>query len=318
MLHMLLSLIYWQSKFKNNENPLAILYYHHVFKTKNQYHPDDLSEVEFKAQIRFLTKYFNILDLTEAVILLKNKSLPPKSLVISFDDGYIDNYLVAAPILKSFDCPATFFIATGGIEEGLLWNDKLEQLIKNTSNQSISFNIINKELNISNAEDKINAFQLLQGELKFLSHQQRSEKLDQLSCELGNVTFERSMMKEEHIKTLHQQGFTIGAHTHNHTILSTENESMVKQELIENKSRLEKIIGNKVELIAYPNGLYKRDFTDEHCRIVIDLGFSAGFSTNDGGAISSTNKYTIPRFMPYRKQLPLFALSIAKIAGEHV
>jgi hypothetical protein len=48
------------------------------------------------------------------------------------------------------------------------------------------------------------------------------------------------------------------------------------------------------------------------------LKFKAAFSTNDGGSLSTTDLHQIPRFMPYRKQLPLFVLSIAKIAGEHV
>jgi len=318
MLDLILSIIYWRSRIKFKENPLAILYYHHVFKTKNHYHPNDIFAIEFDKQIKFLKKHFNILELSEAIELLKAKRLPTKALVITFDDGYQDNFTVAAPILKSYDCPATFFISTSGVEEGYLWNDKVEQLINNTTTSTISENIIGEKTSIKSKYEKISAFQLLLSKLKLLSHEKRNLQLKKLADELGNVKFKRTMMTKDQVNKLHQEGFTIGAHTHNHTILTAETINNCQQELLNNKNNLETMINEKIKFIAFPNGLYERDFTFEHCEIANKMDFEAGFSTNDGGAISSSNPYTIPRFMPYRKQLSLFALSIAKIAGENV
>ncbi len=318
MLDLILSIIYWRSRIKFKENPLAILYYHHVFKTKNHYHPNDIFVIEFDKQIKFLKKHFNILELSEAIELLKAKRLPTKALVITFDDGYQDNFTVAAPILKSYDCPATFFISTSGVEEGYLWNDKVEQLINNTTTSTISENIIGEKTSIKSKYEKISAFQLLLSKLKLLSHEKRNLQLKKLADELGNVKFKRTMMTKDQVNKLHQEGFTIGAHTHNHTILTAETINNCQQELLNNKNNLETMINEKIKFIAFPNGLYERDFTFEHCEIANKMDFEAGFSTNDGGAISSSNPYTIPRFMPYRKQLSLFALSIAKIAGENV
>ena len=318
MLHILLSLMYWQLNKKNGENPLAILYYHHVFKHKNNFHPDDICLKDFDAQVKFLAKHFIILDLPTAIKLLKNKQLPPKALVITFDDGYLDNYTCAAPILKKYNCSATFFISTDGIDKGVLWNDQIEQLLQNTSASEISSNIIGEKLSITTVDEKISAFNNLLSKLKFLSHKDRSDKIALLTEELGEVHFKRTMMTKEQIKELSQQGFTIGAHTHNHTILTTESIEDNRKELMKNIAKLEALTNKTVDYIAYPNGLYGRDYNIEHCKLSQELNLCSGFSTNDGGAISSTNPYTIPRFMPYRKQLHLFALSIAKIAGEHV
>jgi len=318
MLDLLLSIIYWRSRTKLKENPLAIIYFHHVFAQQNEYHPDDIIVVEFDKKIKFLKKYFNILTLSEAMQLVKAKRLPPKALVITFDDGYQDNFTVAAPILKKHNCPATFFISTSGVDEGCLWNDKVEQLLNNTVKTSISEDIIGESITIKNKRDKIRAFQQLLSKLKFLSHENRTLQLQKLANELGNVEFIRTMMTAEQIEKLHQDGFTIGAHTHNHTILTTETIDNCQQELLNNKNNLESIISDKIKFIAFPNGLFERDFNFEHCDLAKKMDFVSGFSTNDGGATSSSNSYTIPRFMPYRKQLPLFALSIAKIAGEHV
>jgi peptidoglycan/xylan/chitin deacetylase (PgdA/CDA1 family) len=318
MLDLLLSIIYWRTRIKFKENPLAIIYFHHVFEQQNEYHPDDIVAKGFDKKVKFLKKHFNILTLPEAMELLKAKRLPPKSLVITFDDGYQDNFTVAAPILKKYNCPATFFISTSGVEEGYLWNDKVEQLLNSTTITSISKDIIGESITIKIKSDKIRAFQKLLSKLKFLSHEKRNLKLQKLANELGNVEFTRTMMTTEQITKLHRDGFTIGAHTHNHTILTTETMDDSQQELLNNKNKLEAIISEKIKFIAFPNGLFERDFTLQHCDLIKNMDFQAGFSTNDGGATSSSNSYTIPRFMPYRKQLPLFALSIAKIAGEHV
>lgn len=318
MLNLLLSIMYWRSRIKFKENPLATIYFHHVFEYKNRYHQDDITAAEFERKIKFLKRHFNILALPEAIELLKTQCLPPKALVITFDDGYQDNYTVAAPILKNNDCPATFFISTSGIEKGYLWNDEVEQLLDNTSIKLISADIIGEKITINNEAEKIRAFQQLLSKLKFLSHEKRERQLKKLAHELGNIEFKRTMMTTTQVQKLHQKGFTIGAHTHNHTILTTETNNDCRQELLMNKSQLEAIINEEIKFFAFPNGLFERDFTSEHCNIAKNMKFKAAFSTNDGGATSLSNIYSIPRFMPYRKQLSLFALSIAKIAGEHV
>jgi peptidoglycan/xylan/chitin deacetylase (PgdA/CDA1 family) len=318
MLNFLLNIIYKYNKLKHGEYPLSILYYHHVFSNKNSYHLDDLDEHNFDQQISFLTKHFNILSLKQAIELLKQKRLPSKALVISFDDGYQDNYTLAAPILEKNKCPATFFIATEGVKKGYLWNDIIEQNIKNTTVKKISKDIIGKEISLITEGEKTSAFHQLVNSLKFVNNDERNNKILQLSKELNINNYTRTMMNEEQILDLHNRNFTIGAHTHSHTILSTETDENSQSELLTNKQTLEKTIGEPVEFLAFPNGLYGQDFKQVHCEIASALGFEAAFSTNDGGAVSATNLHQIPRFMPYRKQLPLFALSIAKIAGEHV
>jgi len=318
MLNFLLTVIYEYYKYKYNEYPLSILYYHHVFAAKETFHPDDLCAEQFNEQIKFLNKYFNIISLDQAMHLLKQKKLPPKSLVLTFDDGYQDNYTIAAPILEKNNCTATFFIASQGVEQGYLWNDQIEQSLKSTTKNILPKSIINEELSIKTETEKVIAFNLLMNKLKFLSNEQRSKKIVKLSQELNVNQFTKTMMNSKQILDLHNKGFTIGAHTHSHTILSTETNENALTELSINKLYLEKVINSSVNFLAFPNGLYGRDFNKKHCDITNEIGFKAAFSTNDGGARNTTDLFQVPRFMPYRKQLSLFALSIAKIAGEHV
>ncbi len=318
MLRLLLTLLYKFTKLKQGEYPLSILYYHHVFPQKESYHCEDLCEKEFEQQIKFLKQHFNIIPIEKALDLQKKGWLPPKALAISFDDGYQDNYTIAAPILKKNNCPATFFISTQGVEQTYLWNDIVEQAIKTTKSATVPANIIGKELVINSKSEKISAFHCLVNKLKFMSNDIRSKQIIELTQALNVKEFSPTMMSKIQISDLHKQGFTIGAHTHSHTILTTESDKNSYQELVKNKKQLEKITNSPITLLAFPNGLYGRDFNQTHCDIAKKIGFKAAFSTNDGGAIQATLPYQVPRFMPYRKQLPLFALSIAKIAGEHV
>jgi peptidoglycan/xylan/chitin deacetylase (PgdA/CDA1 family) len=310
--------MYKWAKIQRGEYPLSILYYHHVFAENEPYHPDDTNAQDFEQQISFLQKHFNILALEEAINLREKNQLPPKALVITFDDGYKDNYTNALPILEKLHCPATFFIATKGVEKGYLWNDEIEQAIKQTNCEKISNKITGSALSIKSPTEKIAAFHTIVNMLKFESNKQRTIKISALLEELQINTFTSTMMTTKQLSDLHSRGFSLGAHTHSHTILTTETDETVQQELITNKNILEAITKQPINFLAYPNGLEGRDFNDPHCNIVEKLGFTAAFSTNDGGSISHDSLYKIPRFMPYRKQLPLFALSIAKIAGEHV
>jgi len=293
------------------------LYYHHIFKTKNSYHPDDLSVNEFEVQMKFLNSHFNILPIKDALSLLEQKKLPPKTLVITFDDGYEDNYTNAVPILEKFRCSATFFISTEGVDKGYLWNDVIEQCIKRTDQTIISAEIIGEDIKIATDAEKISAYHKLLNHLKFKANLERRTFIELLKNQLNVFDFQTTMMNCSQIRTLHNKNFEIGAHTHTHTILSTESDEDCYKELEKNKNKLQNIINQSVNYLAFPNGLFQRDFNEKHCVLAQRIGFDAAFSTNDGGAFSSTNTYSIPRFMPYRKQLTLFALSIAKIAGEH-
>lgn len=317
MLKFFLFIIYQFYKIKHGEYPLSVLYYHHVFATKNLYHPDDLSVNEFEGQINFLNNHFNVLPMKDAIRLLKQGKLPPKALVISFDDGYKDNYTNAVPILDKFSCSATFFISTEGVDKGYLWNDIIEQCIKQTDQTIISAEIIGKAINIETNAEKISAYIKLINHLKFKANKERSTFIEQLKCQLDVFDFQTTMMNPSQIRSLHNNNFEIGAHTHSHTILSTESDEDCYKELEKNKNKLQNIINQPINYLAFPNGLFQRDFNEKHCTLAKKTGFKSAFSTNDGGALSSTNTYAIPRFMPYRKQLTLFALSIAKIAGEH-
>ncbi|MFC1698673.1 polysaccharide deacetylase family protein [Candidatus Omnitrophota bacterium] len=109
---------------------VPILMYHHVDHNGGQ-SSLSVSPENFKRQMRFLAKRdYNVISLSELVQALKNEDkLPPNSLVITFDDGYLDNYTIAYPELKKHDLPATMFVIVDKIgQPGYLTDRQIQQM----------------------------------------------------------------------------------------------------------------------------------------------------------------------------------------------
>lgn len=312
MLKFILSSIYFLRKLKYKEFPFAILYYHHLTNDIGE----GLSEEEFDEQMKILSTYFNVVSLERAIQLRASGNLPPKTVAITFDDGYLDNLTKVVPILKKYDCPATFFISTEGTEIGYLWNDEVKALIEQTHAKMVSSEIIGKQFSLSTQSERKYAYQQLCNSLKFETQNARCHKMARLRKELGECVLERQCMTKQHLVELDAAGFEIGAHTHGHCILSNETMDICEAEIRLNLSKLKEAVGKKIRYFAYPNGLEKRDFQHCHGKLLKKLGFEAGFSTNDGGVTSKSGIFAMPRFMPNRRKGALFALAVAHIATE--
>lgn len=316
LIKLIIATYYNLMKLTRREYPLAILYYHHILEKPNVFNSSDICKKEFEEQITYLKGIFNIVTLQDAMQDLKYGRLKRNSLVITFDDGYKDNFDYAAPILEKHNAHATFFVATEGAKQAVLWNNVIEQSIIKTTKLTIPKMIIDEEIDISTLSLKIHAITLLMSVMKRMPNKERKQKIEQLSKHLEITTFDRITMNEEEIASLSAKGFEIGAHTHSHTILSAEHIDDCKKEIEMSKSILENITGKKIKYFAFPNGSFDTDFNSQHRNLIKKIGFEASFSTNDGGCFKDSNIFSLSRFMTIKKSLPLFALSIASIAHE--
>ncbi|MDH3452772.1 MAG: polysaccharide deacetylase family protein, partial [Gammaproteobacteria bacterium] len=90
---------------------LSILIYHRVLGRADPFNAGDPDIGQFRWQMQTLKKHFRVIDLEFAVAAMRAKDLPKRAACVTFDDGYADNLLNAAPILHELAIPATFFIA---------------------------------------------------------------------------------------------------------------------------------------------------------------------------------------------------------------
>ena len=95
------------------DRPALILLYHRVTSLERDPQLLAVKPDNFYRQIKYLKKNYNILDIEEFAYFKKdNKGFTKNSLILTFDDGYADNYLEALPILEKFNCQAIFFVTT--------------------------------------------------------------------------------------------------------------------------------------------------------------------------------------------------------------
>ncbi len=109
---------------------LSILIFHRVLPEVDPLFEDTPDAARFEQQMQWAARWFNVLPLSEAVQRLQSGSLPARALSITFDDGYADNATVAAPLLKRLGLTATFFVTTGVLNGGRMWNDTVIEAVR--------------------------------------------------------------------------------------------------------------------------------------------------------------------------------------------
>ena len=292
---------------------LSILIYHRVLPHKDPLFPSEIDRNEFDLQIRLLKSCFNVIPLIDAVRGLREGTLPPRAACITFDDGYADNCEIALPVLQANQVSATFFIATGFLNGGLMWNDAVIETVRNAAQRQIDASSIGLGLHdLGSIEQGQQAIRKLIGALKYLPFDERAEQVKRL-CELAGAPLPGNlMMTSEQVKRLHTAGMGIGGHTVRHPILARLTADEAGREIAEGKDSLEKIIGAPVPLFAYPNGKPGADYSREHVEIVKALKFEGAVSTAWGAQAGKPDLYQLPRFTPWDKTPVRFTVRMAK------
>jgi len=122
------------------------------------------------------------------------------------------------------------------------------------------------------------------------------------------------MLSSDELRALASAGVGIGAHTVSHPILSRLDPEAARQEIVDGGKALEHILGNKVDLFAYPNGSPGKDFGPAHVRMVQDAGYAAAVTTGRGVARAGTDVYQLPRFTPWDRSNMKFGARLAQNA----
>ena len=228
--------------------------FHRVLTEPDPIFPDEADAKRFDEMLGWITQWFNVLPLDEAVVRLKNDTLPARAAAITFDDGYEDNYSVAMPLLQKHGVSATFFIATGFLNGGRMWNDSVIEAIRRTVKHSLDLTSIGLEkIPVSSLQEKRAAIVKVIGALKYDYFDVRRAKSDSV-WQLADVKLPSAlMMSSEQVQQMRAQGMQIGAHTVNHPILAKIDLKTAEQEIRSSKEFLEDLLKEPILLIAFPN-----------------------------------------------------------------
>ncbi len=262
------------------QSKVLVLTYHRISDIKRA--PWILRAVnphDFERQILYLRKSFNVLPIDNVVKCIREgEPLSPRTVIITFDDGYKDNYLNAYPILKKHNVPATINLITDNIDSGnSFWWDKISYAIWNTSLNFIDLG----ELGVYNLHSTRNRVIAINGV--------RSKLTQKTSLEIATVI--EHILKISHVDILKDleegtvlswsdvtemktSGITFGAHSLTHSNLTQMSLEEAYHEINKSKKDIETNIGQNVTVFCYPNGKFSQDTV----RLVQEAGFQCGLT----------------------------------------
>lgn len=276
---------------------LTVLTYHRVFEAPEVYPFDrgviDVGPEAFDAQLKTLAKYFNVVGIDEVCAhFAGEQALPKNAAVVSFDDGYLDNLEVAAPILKDNGMKGIFFMATSYIEERrIYWWDRINYLFHHATPGLGKITLeYPARLQLDLDGDRAGALSTILQLMKIQFDLDVERMLDGLADALG-VAWNRELEKElcegfvmtwDDVRALRKMGMDVQSHTRSHRALQTVPHAELAGELAGAKQDLERELGETVDSISYPIGrsLASLGSIKEALK---DAGYKVGF-TNATGA----------------------------------
>lgn len=285
---------------------LSTLIFHRVLPDTDPLFPNEVTAQRFDRMMAVVARSFRVMPLVQACQLLEQGRLPARALSITFDDGYADNEAIALPILKRHGLPASFFIATGFLDGGRMFNDTVIECLRHTRVDEIDLQGWGLgKLPASTVAQRRAAIGKILPHIKYLDLQTREAALEQLRAACGNPALSQTlMMQRAQVQSLHTAGMEIGAHTVNHPILTAVADTVAQEELRSGRDALQDLIQAPVTSLAYPNGRPDVDYDHRHVSMARALGFERAVSTSKGVCGPGADLFQLPRFTPWDAALP--------------
>lgn len=249
---------------------VTILCYHRILPDaeRNAYHDPVLAVTPdaFRNHCRLLATHYTVAPLATAIEQSRARTDRPRA-VITFDDGYRDNILLAAPILREFGLRATFFVVAGLVDtETVPWYDLA----------GASWNALARQGRALPGMDAREAV----ARAKQMSPDERQDWLEDLQREAGPSALpDRDLiMTSAQLRDLVAEGHEIGSHTMTHPLLPQCDDTMLAHELKQSRISLVEMTGQDVKGICYPNG----DCDARVLRASVDAGYGYATSVDQG------------------------------------
>ncbi len=282
---------------------LNIFYHGVVEKDSTMIFPRHITREQFDQHMRYIRKNFDIISLDEA-FELKRQGLRPerKTLTVSFDDGYLNNLLVALPIIEKYRIPTTFFVS--GIcardDKYMMWSDILAFVRYFIEGESLELKgrkfVKRGKFDMTDPESNLSIFEFVKG----LMYIERDEILNGLLSKPGMGTKIRDLpaeywklMNREQIRKLSESELvTIGSHGHLHYNLANISEEEARNEMELSRSILSEITQREMEYLSFPDGSYNENIK----KIAYESGYKGLLAVDYRCASDKNDKYILNRW----------------------
>jgi peptidoglycan/xylan/chitin deacetylase (PgdA/CDA1 family) len=297
----------------------AVLVYHRVARAAADPFGQAVDPATFERQLRVARRYGTIMAAAELVERLARGAPIDRALVVTFDDGYADTLSVAAPIAASLDVPVTVFVAVQPVLDGApFWWDALgSAVLAGEPPAGGIVRLAGRELALGSPAGRARALEELHGELRRAGAARRAELLDAIVGLLpyhGPADPGRPMTEEELRRLAALPGVAVGAHTMTHPSLAALDAAEQRREMSESREALERLLGTRVRLLAYPFGK-RGDVSAETRRMARAAGFDAAFTTVPRPVDRRADPYAIPRLTVHEWSDDAFAAKLDAVIG---
>ena len=218
---------------------------------------------KFVSTLRGLLKTGTAISLEDVVLASRGEcQLPERAFVVTFDDGFANNYSVAAPILEDLKVPATFFITTSFVDENeASWIDRVEQAVESVG--SCQVNLPDYELagRFATAAQKIELLKQIRQSIFERADIDPYNFAEEFASHIGAGQFEPDEELDQklnwgQVKNLSENNlFTIGGHTHTHPVLEHLDDEELVWEIDKSLIMLKKGVSKPIKYYSYPQGL---------------------------------------------------------------
>lgn len=282
---------------------LRILAYHRVWDES----PEDFafdeqlisaSSEDFHCQLEWARRHFEVLSFADLHACDKeNRPWPRRALIVTFDDGYADNYTHAFPILKQLNLPATIFLSTGYLDNPrLFWWDAIAYCVKHTPLAKINLPHVSPQaLPLQSQASQRHSINQILRWIKSVPEEEKNAFLEQLP-DLLQVTLPTDIssahqLSWQQVQEMSKNGIEFGGHSVTHPILTNISAMQLNEEIAGSRCIIEKHIQKEVLVFSYPNG-QSSPVVQEAVRCA---GYSYSTAYFAGVAHPSQGNYSLPR-----------------------
>jgi peptidoglycan/xylan/chitin deacetylase (PgdA/CDA1 family) len=284
----------------------AILMYHSVLDDPSRV-ADSLGgmihpRAVFEGQMELIAREFNPVTLDQVARFVRaEQDLPERPVVVTFDDGYVDNYAMAMPILDRAGVPATFYVTVDCVQNRRLpWPSRLRFSFRTTSKKTWT-DAAGKVWNLVSQHERDLAYLVVCDQVASLAGEAQESRVRQIESDvdarLPNDAG-RLMMTWDQIQTLAQHEHIVGSHTMTHPNMAHVSIEEARREFVESKQQMEAHIKAKVSHFSYPCPALSPNWTEQTAEECRRAGYETAVTTSSGLARKGANLLALKRVRP--------------------
>jgi peptidoglycan/xylan/chitin deacetylase (PgdA/CDA1 family) len=318
---------------KKLKNKAVVLMYHRVLKSteitkSNSHHAIIITEQTFKKHLKFLIKNFNILNPDNFQQYVKNRfRFEKKSCLITFDDGWNDNYHNAFPVLKKHNIPAVIFLSTSFINsDKIFWQESFRSLFKefvtfltnHNNNKTEIEEVLNKlqlnkniNFNYLNKQNLLNDLQALLKSFKEAEREDLLKYMEKITGDHKQKDHPDKFLTWDKIREMEKEKISFEPHGENHKILTTITRLEVESEIMNSVNTIKKELNRQSTMFSYPNG----NFNQQTIEVLKEINIPCAFTTNFGYLSNNSKDYELPRINIQENNSGNIPLLICTIIG---